>query len=79
MFYEINICFFTFNAQISRFIPQGLLQGSQIFLLCTNKLPYASQNIQYILYADDTTLHYKGFNINNIICSIIQYTLSSVI
>ena len=48
---------------IDQGVPQGLIFGPLLFLLCVNDLPHASK-FDTTLFADDTNLHFSHYNIN---------------
>ena len=48
-------------------IGQGTLLGPILFLLYVNDLPNISNNIEILLYADDTAIYKSYNNINNVI------------
>ena len=41
---------------ISTWVPQGSILGPLLFIICINELPQASDKLNFIMYADDTTL-----------------------
>ena len=51
-------------------VPQGSILGPIIFLLYTNDLPRVSTKLQFLLYADDTSIIYENSDTNTIIKSI---------
>ena len=41
-------------------VPQGSILGPLLFCICINNLVLASDEINYVVYADDTTLWEKS-------------------
>lgn len=56
--------------QITTGVPQGSILGPLLFILYVNDIISISDKPHYILYADDTTLLFKGTNIPSLISSI---------
>ena len=67
-FVKINQSFSS-AGQLSRGIPQGSVLGPLLFLVFINDLPNLSNQYQTILFADDTTLSFKGENLSELVQS----------
>ena len=47
-------------------MPQGSILGPLLFLLYINDITNSTQNLEFVLYADDTTLFYSQPDISNL-------------
>ena len=62
---------------ITHGVPQGSTLGPLLFLLYINDLVNASQNLKYILFADDTNLFCSGPNLKDL-CDIVNTELNII-
>ena len=58
---------FSSSKPITTGVPQGSILGPLCFLIYVNDLPNFSTNCQSILYADDTTLCFRGNTLSDLI------------
>ena len=50
---------------ITHGVPQGSILGPLLFLIYINDIVKSSTSLDYVMYADDTTLFYTQPNLNN--------------
>ena len=60
-------------------VPQGSIMGSLLFSIYINELVTVSNTINYIMYADDTTVYYKVENFpKGDLCNCVTNELSKI-
>ena len=63
---------------ISFGVPQGSALGPLLFLIFINDLPNSSDNLEFILFADDSTLSYKFDHSQPLVTDLLSRELSKV-
>ena len=58
-------------------LPQGSILGPKLFLLYINDICNVSNMLDFILYADDTSVFYKHENID-MMCKIVSVELDKL-
>ena len=64
------------HAPISKDVPQGSVLGLLLFSICINDLVMASNKLNYMMYADDSTLHH---NLKDFDCRYLDNEINSEI
>ena len=65
------------KSQIKHGVPQGSILGPLLFLLYINDITNSSEKLEFVLYADDTTLFYTQSNVENLKENV-EYELKKV-